>query len=133
MTKTHKAKIGDILTVNGMQYLVNASGQLVARTEDKPQVKKVVESKPTIQDLIKLAVSKKVKHDLYKLGTVAVVQLHGKVTEDNYAQFLAEYNLDTIKLGSGMKYNNIVLYYSKSDISDVRTFLSTHLLSQFKA
>lgn len=133
MTKTHKAKIGDILTVNGMQYLVNASGQLVVRTEDKPQVKKVVESKPTIQGLIKLAVSKKVKHDLYKIGTVAVVQLHGKVTEDNYAQFLAEYNLDTIKLGSGMKYNNIVLYYSKSDISDVRTFLSTHLLSQFKA
>ena len=49
-----------------------------------------------------------------------------------YPQFMTEHNLGSLKIGSGIKYQNALLMYSLDEISDLKTFANLHVAESFR-
>ena len=49
-----------------------------------------------------------------------------------FSAFMAEHNLGTLKIGSGIKFQNVSLMYSKDEISDLKTFANLHIAESFR-
>ena len=49
-----------------------------------------------------------------------------------YPEFMREHNLGTLKIGSGIAFQNASLNYSLEEISDLKTFANVHIAEKFR-
>lgn len=126
MNKKDK-NFGKIFELNGLRFTFNAKGepiQLESKAEEQQE-----EQTNGIEAFLKLVKKSNVKFDVYSIGGKKFVKLHGSIVKgkEAYLQLFKDFTIDTCKLGSG-RYGTLTFYYDKTEIGDVDTYLTTHVL-----
>lgn len=141
--KTEATKIMDLgvdsITGARLRFIVDKSGKV---TQLGDQVDNNTTTKSSLTGMAKFlqyCAKQNLEMAKYKINNVIFCRVvKGDLVKGSrnnptlFSAFMELHNLGTLKIGSGIKYQNCSLMYSKDEISDLKTFSTLHIAESFR-
>lgn len=146
-TKAHKTskksdqnEIVSVTSDNGQvfRFLKTPSGDMIQLQEQgssMPNNSGVVDKPKTIKDFVNFCNQQKFSIEQYLIDGVTFVRVtKGELVKDakEFPSFLETHALNTLKIGSSLKYQSTSLYYCTNEISNIKDWSKAHILDKYQ-
>ena len=135
-TESHKiVNVGTDAQGVPIRFIIDSKG---TATRIDPITDATIEKKSALGGMalfLQYCAKQKLEMAKYRISNIVfcrVIKGNMVPKDSTYPQFMTLHNLGTLKIGSGIDYQNASLMYCRDDIADLKKFANEHIAEKFR-